>query len=312
MHSDKKFFLLYPLTGIMAFALLSFAHDGFRMDRGIETYYLPIAVGAGMGCIIAYFRNKIEARTRMYERKLSKEREDAAMGRAAAAIAHEVRNPLNALAMGLQRLQMEAGELGSEHRQLLDLMLSSVRRANGIIGNLLRYSKPQRPEMESFSLDGLLDGLLILYKPCCDDSGIAVRKHVFFHEPVFGDPNLIRQVIENLLANAIEAQPGGGFLETELKDLGREVVLAVRNGGFAIPPGEAERIFDPYFTTKATGTGLGVSIAHRIVEAHGGRMEVDAAGDGQVEIRVYLPSMRTRATIPDGTEGSIDHEDSRC
>jgi signal transduction histidine kinase len=113
MHSDKKLFLLYFLAGIMAFALLSFAHDGFRTDRAIQSYYLPISVGAGVGGMIAYFRNKIEARTRMYERRLSKEREDAAMGRAAAAIAHEVRNPLNALAIGLQRLQLEAGSAPS-------------------------------------------------------------------------------------------------------------------------------------------------------------------------------------------------------
>lgn len=153
--------------------------------------------------------------------------------------------------------------------------------------------------------------MLVLYKLRCDDSEIDIRKNVSFHEPVFGDANLIRQVLENLLANAIEAQPRGGFLEAELKSRGREVVLAVRNGGFPLRPGEAERIFAPYFTTKATGTGLGVSIARRIVEAHGGRMEVDAASDGRVEIRVMLPLTRAPATIPDEMEGVVHHEDPR-
>lgn len=292
MQSDKRLLVLYPVVGVMLFMLLSYAHEGFISDRSIETYYLPMTVGFTVGCVIAFMRNTIETRTRQYERQLSKEREDAALGRAAAAIAHEVRNPLNAIAMGLQRLQIEVEDLGTEHQRLLSLMFDSVQRANEIIGELLRYARPQRPQMELFSLGRVVENVLVLYKPLCTDLGMVVRESILFTDPVLGDANLLKQVIENLLRNAIEAQPNGGLLDIELKREEKEVVLAVRNSGFLLPQDEAMRIFEPYFSTKAQGTGLGMSIALRIVKAHGGHMDVQTNGNHHVKISVHLPFQR--------------------
>jgi signal transduction histidine kinase len=311
MHSDKRLLLLYPVVGVMLFLLLSFTHEGFRWDRDIETYYLPMTVGFTVGSVIAYFRNTIETRTRRYERHLAEEREDALLGRAAAAIAHEVRNPLNAIAMGLQRLQIEAGELGSEHRQLLSLMLDSVHRTNGIIGDLLRYSRPQRPKMEPLSLGRLIEDLLALYKSPCNDLGIEVRNDLSYTDPILGDADLLKQLMENLIRNAMEAQPGGGFLEVELKREEQEIVLSVRNAGFALPPDEAERIFEPYFTTKAQGTGLGACIAGRIAKAHGGQMTVRTNGKGHVEISARLPLTVTAPTVQEEQKGLVSDENPR-
>ena len=311
MESGKRVLVLYPLVGVMAFLLLSYAHEGFVSDRSLETYYLPITVGFTVGCVIALMRNTIETRTRQYERQLSKEREDAVLGRAAAAIAHEVRNPLNAIAMGLQRLQIEAEDLGSEHRQLLSLMLDSVQRANGIVADLLQYSRPQRPHKEPFCLARTLEDMLTLYKPLCTDLGIVVRERILFREPALGDADLLKQVMENLLRNAIEAQPCGGFLEVELRGEEREVVLAVRNGGFSLPRDEAVRIFEPYFTTKAQGTGLGMPIALRIVRAHGGHMDVQTNGNDHVKISVRLPLLECPTTIQEEPRGQSSDENSR-
>lgn len=312
MESDKRLLVLYPLVGVMTFVLLSYAHEGFIWDRTIDTYYLPMTVGFTVGCIIAFMRNTIETRTRQYERQLSREREDAILGRAAAAIAHEVRNPLNAIAMGLQRLQIEAEDLGSEHRQLLSLMLDSVQRANGIIGDLLRYSRPQQPHKELFCLGGAVEDMLVLYKPICTDLGIVVRENILFRDPVLGDVNLLKQVIENLLRNAIEAQPSGGFLEMELKGEEKAVVLTVRNGGFLLPQDESLRIFEPYFTTKAQGTGLGMSIALRIVKAHGGHMDVQTNGKDHVRIAVHLPLPEDGPAIQEEMKGPGSDENTRC
>jgi signal transduction histidine kinase len=311
MQSDKKLLLLYPVVGVMIFMLLSYGHEGFIWDRSIDTYYLPMTVGFTVGSVIAFMRNTIETRTRKYERQLSQEREDAALGRAAAAIAHEVRNPLNAIAMGLQRLQMEAQDLGSEHRQLLSLMLDSVHRANGIIGDLLRYSRPQRPRKEPFSLGQVVEDMLVLYKPLCSALGIVVRESILFRDPVLGDAGLLKQVVENLLRNAIEAQPAGGSLEMELKGEDKEVVLAVCNGGFRLPQDEATRIFEPYFTTKAQGTGLGMSIAQRIVKAHGGHMDVETNGGDHVTISVRLPLTENPSASRDERKGEDPDENSR-
>jgi two-component system, NtrC family, sensor histidine kinase HydH len=217
------------------------------------------------------------------------EREDAALGRVAAAIAHEVRNPLNALGMGLQRLQIEARELILDHQQLVSLMLDSVTRTNRIIGGLLKYARPQKPNRRSMRLDSIIEEHLLLYQPQCTEIGIEVTKNIDFRKPVFADADLLGQIFQNLLFNAIEAQTGGGFIRVELKRRGSEVGLAIRNGGFLLPADEAEHIFEPYFTTKVQGTGLGLSIAQRIAEAHGGRLEVRSMENNQVEIVAHLP-----------------------
>jgi two-component system, NtrC family, sensor histidine kinase HydH len=294
--------MLYPFAGMAAFVFLSFLHDGFRTDRSIDTFFLPIGVGLTVGTVIGLMQNRIETKTRAYERQLSKEREDAALGRAAATIAHEVRNPLNALGMGLQRLQFEAHELAPEHHVLITLMLDSVDRANGIISGLLRYARPQKPVMKLMRLDLLAEDILSLYLHSCQERGIRVTRFFECHESIWGDRSLLSQVMENLIRNAIEAQPRGGILELEVKRLEHEVALVFRNHGFLLPSGEIDRIFEPYFTTKAQGTGLGLSIARGIVEAHGAKIEANVTGSGIIELTLYFPLPHPLSDVKSCTE----------
>lgn len=289
MPSRKKSFFLLPILVMVFFAFLSFVHDGFRTDRDIQSYYIPLIIGLAAGLIISYYRNRIETNSRSFERQLSKEREDAALGRAAATIAHEVRNPLNALGIGLQRLQIEENELNPEHQHLVGLMLDAVRRANGIVSGLLSYAGPQKPKHKIMYLDLLTENMLNLYQYRFTELDIRVTKRIDFREPISGDPDLLSQVVENLLKNAVEAQPHGGFLHMELERQNHEIVLKVRNGGFPLSPNQAERILEPYFTTKATGSGLGLPVAQRIVQAHGGHLEVKATEKDTVEIAIHLP-----------------------
>ena len=282
-------FVLFPIVGAMIFICLSFVHDGLRTDRDLQSYYLPIGVGMTVGLTVAFLQNRMQTRTRKYERQLSREREDAALGRVAAAIAHEVRNPLNALGMGLQRLQIEAHELSSDHQQLLSLMLDSVDRTNRTIGGLLKYARPRKPNQRSIRLDLIIEEQLLLYESRCKEIGIEVAKNIDFREPVFADADLLSQVVQNLLLNAIEAQAGGGFIRIELKRRGSEVSLSIHNGGFFLSDDQAEHIVEPYFTTKVQGTGLGLSIAQRIIETHGGRLELRSMANNQVETVVHLP-----------------------
>jgi two-component system, NtrC family, sensor histidine kinase HydH len=289
LMNERLRFVLFPVVGAMVFICLSFVHDGLRTDRDLQTYYLPIGVGITVGLTVAFLQNRMETRTRKYERQLSREREDAALGRVAAAIAHEVRNPLNALGMGLQRLQMEAGELSIDHQQLVSLMLDSVTRTNRTIGGLLKYARPQKPNPQSMRLDLMIDEVLLLYQSRCKEMGIRITQNIGFRGPVMGDADLLNQVVQNLLVNAIEAQSGGGFIHIELKRRGSEVSLAIRNGGFFVPADHAQCIFEPYFTTKTDGTGLGLPIAQRLMEAHGGRLEIRSLANNQVEMVAHLP-----------------------
>ena len=268
-----------------------------HLDRSIHRlwrdFFVFGAAFALLGICISFilYRNQSShlAQVQTYERRISKEREDAALGRAAAAIAHEIRNPLNALGMGLQRLQLEGKELTPDHRHLLTLLMDAVGRADASVSGLLNTARPPMPNWKPVHLDRLFQNILALYVHRLEELKISLDQRLNFRETISGDPELLGQVIENLLRNAMEAQPEGGFIHVTVDRDGREVHLKIRNGGFALPEGKTTRILEPYFTTKARGTGLGLTIAQRIIQAHNGRLETAVPEPGTLEITVYLP-----------------------
>lgn len=261
-----------------------------RLWRGFFTFGTALALFGGILSFLLYRGQKRElAGVRSFERELSRSREEASLGRAAAAISHEIRNSLNAVAMGLQRLQVESPLLASENRRLLELMSSAVGRANATVTGLLRYARPPRPRLEAVSLDLLAKNCIELYRDKTEIGKIRFSEGFGLEEPISGDPGLLAQVIENMIKNAVEAQPDGGIVAVSTGRQGREGFFKVCNAGCKLHPQDLERIFEPYFTTKADGTGLGLSIAKRIIEAHNGRMSAHILEQDQLEVVFHLP-----------------------
>ena len=263
------------------------------IDRLWRDFFVFGAAFALLGAFLSFllYRQHTSHFTQVksFERRISKEREDASLGRAAAGIAHEIRNPLNALGIGLQRLQLEGDELRDEHQRLVSLMMDAVHRTNNSVKGLLNYARPQMPDQKPARLDLLVERTLALYLSRCEDLHIKVTQEFHFKEIISADPELLGQVIENLLRNAIEAQPDGGFIHAEVGQKKREAYFTIRNGGFTLSTEETDRIFEPYFTTKTEGTGLGLTISQRIIQAHGGRLEAHTPEAGIVIIDFYLP-----------------------
>ena len=257
------------------------------------------ALGVVLSLILYRYQSAHLREVRQFERKLALERENAALGRAAAAIAHEVKNPLNTLGMGLQRLELEARGLTRDERHQLGLMLDAVKRANSSMNGLLTYARPRQPDMRPVRLDLMVEDILDLYSGRCETAGISLSTEITFRKSISGDPDLLKQVVENLLKNAVEAQPGGGFIHVTVSGQDREVCLKIKNAGFSLNPQDADRILDPYYTTKADGTGLGLSISRRTVAAHGGRITVRAVKPDRVEIAVYLPRAQPEGASTD-------------
>jgi len=286
---------LVPVNGKVIAVGLDAGYLHRAIGRLWRDFFIFSAALASLGVflsLILYRRQAAHlAQVQEFDRQLALERENAALGRSAAAIAHEVRNPLNVLGMGLQRLLIEAGGLTDDHRRLVDLMLDAVKRANTSVEGLLRYARPQRPLKKEMRLDLLVEDMLHLYKRQCEASGIALTRRIVDQRPITGDPDLLGQVVENLLKNAIEAQPKGGSVHVEVSGGPNHwLCLKMTNKGFSLKPEEAEQILEPYFTTKPDGTGLGLTISRRIVEAHGGRLTVRVPESGTVEISIWLPS----------------------
>jgi len=282
-----------PMEGKELIVALDAEHLYRSTGRMWRNFFVFSAALASLGVVLSFILYRYQAghltQVTQFERRISKEREDASLGRAAAGIAHEIRNPLNALGIGLQRLQLEGDELRDEHRRLVSLMMDAVHRTNNSVKSLLNYARPQKPNRKPTRVDLLLERTLALYSSRCEDLHIKVTQEFHFKEIISADPGLLGQVIENLLRNAIEAQPDGGFIHAEVGQKKREVYLTIKNGGSTLSTEETDRIFEPYFTTKTEGTGLGLTISQRIIQAHGGRLEAHTPEAGIVIIDFYLP-----------------------
>jgi signal transduction histidine kinase len=287
----------FPLEGKGLVLALNADYLHQAIGRLWRDFFFFSAALASLGVILSLILHRYQAshlmQVRKFERQLASERENASLGRSAAAIAHEIRNPLNALGIGLQRLQLEGEEITDEHKRLIDLMLESVKRANGSVQGLLRYARPQKVSKRAMRLDQLLEDMLNIYLDHARKSGINVSRTITFKETISADPDLLRQVMENLLKNAIEAQPEGGFIELTVERENDSAGFRIMNAGFTLKPEDADQIFNPYFTTKADGTGLGLTISRRIVEAHGGYMKATVPKTGVVQISVCLPAPRS-------------------
>jgi two-component system, NtrC family, sensor histidine kinase HydH len=211
--------------------------------------------------------------TREFERKMARQHEDAALGRAAATITHELRNPLNAIGMGLQRLQIEGDTLDSEQQELLTSMRNAVDRSNTIVTRLRQYAHSFEVVRQPVNVSELLSQTLTLYRSQCEEQQIDIELDCGQDILIPGDGVLLGQLFENLLKNSVEAQQLGGFLTISVAQVEGNCHIEISNGGFSLSREESKLLFEPYFTRKSKGTGLGLVISRKIVQAHNGRLD---------------------------------------
>jgi two-component system sensor histidine kinase HydH len=275
-------------------------------------FFIFSALLAALGVFFSWLLHRLQSayliQIRTFDRHLAQQREDASLGRAAAAIAHEIRNPLNAISMGLQRIQMEADALAGDHRELVRNMLVAVTRTNGIIADFRRYAGPLQPELSAVDAGEVIRDVLALYQQTCAQQRIAVRSRLETPVLVLADRDLIAEVFENLIKNGIEAMPEGGDLLIGAADGEESVGIWIENSGFTFPPNQADQILSPYFTTKVRGTGLGLPIASRIIAAHGGRLDLSVPRPGVLRTTTILPHPAPQDR--EKRKGDASHEDS--
>ena len=264
-------------------------------QRGIRNQFilfgtLLLALGIFFSWLLYRYQQHDLLQARHFERMLAREHEAAALGRATATIAHEVRNPLNAIHMGLQRLQLESDNLNRDQEEMLAAMREAVTRTSTIVTELQRFTRKLQPKNAPVHLEKIINQVLTLYKPACSEQGITITHTQQSALPVRGDRELLAEVLENLIKNAVEAQPSGGFIRIRLTDSGNRQSLLISNGGFSLPEQERQRPGEPYFTSKTRGTGLGLALCRRIVEAHRGQLEIQTTTENDTfTVKVTLP-----------------------
>ena len=216
----------------------------------------------------------------------------SALGNMAAAVAHEVRNPLNAISMGLQRLKAEfqPADDQEDYSRLTALMLGEVQRLNTIVEQFLSLARPIEINAEALPLPEVLKELASLEDSDAKRSQVQIRVIAAPNLPALkADPDLLTQVLLNLMLNGLQAMPEGGTLTLEAKTSNSNFLIAVTDTGTGIAAENHRRIFEPYFTTKAKGTGLGLAISRRIIEAHGGTITAANETAGGCRFEICLP-----------------------
>jgi two-component system sensor histidine kinase PilS (NtrC family) len=254
------------------------------------------------------------------EAELRRSERLAATGQLAANMAHEIRNPLAAISGSLEMLRDREGR-GAEPRQggdaderqrLMGIALREVERLDHLIADFLEYARPAAAEPAPLPLAPVIEEVVKMLEASCAPA-VALESDVPADCAVRADPRQLRQVLWNLLLNALQALPGGGRVAITARRVaeppqeagpqrrnavdegGQAVEIAISDTGVGIAPEVLERVFEPFFTTKRAGSGLGLPTVHRVVENHGGSLSLESRPGVGTTIRVRLPAAEVSA-----------------
>ena len=198
------------------------------------------------------------------------------------------------MGMGLQRLKREflptEESKKEEYVSFLELILKETRRVNEIIEQFLTLSRPFELTLRESSLQDLLKNLVTLFQEEASSVGVALREEISSGLPLIKmDPERLTQAFINIMKNGMQAMSQGGTLRIETRSLKDRVEVIISDSGSGIPPEQMEKVFNYYYTTKEKGVGLGLPIAHRIIEAHGGQLGIESQVGSGTKVTVILP-----------------------
>jgi signal transduction histidine kinase len=213
----------------------------------------------------------------------------AVLGRLAAGLAHEIRNPLGSISGSIELLRT-GGTLSTEDQKLCEIVERETARLNDLVGDMLDLSRPRAPTKTTVDLATTVRDLTTLASKSGRGGDVNVRYDGPRAAPILGDADQIRQVVWNLMRNAIQASaPGDEVRVTVTEDPEGARLVEVRDHGPGIPPAVRERIFDALFTTRGQGMGIGLAVVKRILDDHGFGIEVESADGQGAAFRVRIP-----------------------
>jgi two-component system, NtrC family, sensor histidine kinase HydH len=215
----------------------------------------------------------------------------AALGQLSAGLAHELRNPMGTIAASAEMLEGKVGGSDAVSTELAGFIRTEVHRANSLITRFLQFARPLQLQARPSDISEVIGRAIAQVERTPAGSNVSIYRNFSPDVPPFNfDPELIEVVFYNLLLNAAQATPAGGAVTVKTRAGAGEVEIAVIDRGAGIDPKHVESIFNPFFTTKPEGVGLGLAIVSKIIDEHGGRMAVESEpGKGSV-FQVLLPA----------------------
>jgi len=223
------------------------------------------------------------------EKRLAESEHLANVGQLAATLAHEIKNPLAGISGAIQVIGGSL-PLDNPHREIIGEVLSEIDRLDETARDLLIYARPKPPRRKRVQLGPLLQDAIIQLRSHSSVQGLIIHcEGLTCAVEAFVDEALFRQVISNLFLNAAHACENGGEVTCRLSSEEGKVQIDVVDTGIGIDPDNVDKVFEPFFTTKAKGTGLGLAICKRIVESHGGSMELHSQRGKGTSVSIKMP-----------------------
>lgn len=229
----------------------------------------------------------------LLKQKLADAQRLASLGEMVAGISHEIRNPLGIISSTAELLKQKLGHAGPEV-ELADVVVEEADRLNDIVTDFLNFARPQAPNFMPCRIDEVIEKNLTFLAPEINRIGCRIHKRFSTDIPeIEADPALLYQAFLNILMNAMQAMPEGGDLYIEVSAHKHTLTTLFTDEGSGIPDEALNRIWEPFFTSKDKGSGLGLPIVKKIVEGHGGIVEVDKGPEKGVQVTVTLPVDRS-------------------
>lgn len=275
-------------------ATLEEARDRDLQQALLLAGFIFLGTGLVSVAVLAAARHRGRELERL-RREVAESEHLAAVGRLAGSVAHEVRNPLSAL-RGLVQFLAKGQEAGSKQAEYAAVAVAEVDRLERVVSGLLEYTRPRAPRLFPLDLEESLRGTLDLMKDDQRAQGVELNLRVEGALPtVEADPDQLRQVLLNLVVNALEALDGRGGLTISARPGKGQVTVEVADDGPGLPADALEQVFDPFYSTRQRGSGLGLAIARRIVLAHGGDIKAANRPEGGAVFTFTLPQRGGKA-----------------
>lgn len=218
----------------------------------------------------------------------------AALGQLSGGLAHEIRNPLGVISASAELLQQNVSKENKVAREMAGFIRGEVNRSNMLVTRFLDFARPSKLQLSEANLNEVVEGAISqLTEKLKDDAGdLRIEKHLAAPPKFTFDVTLIESAVLNLLLNAHEAMPSGGTLQIRVRREKDSAIIEVADQGVGIPDEHLENIFNPFFTTKPTGVGLGLAIVSKFIDSHGGNISVVSEEGKGSTFRISLPMDR--------------------
>lgn len=284
--------LLFGLRGGLICAAvisLNFIPEYFGDYKAPMATQVDTAMEVVLYFVTAFITGLFVDRERREAKRLKQAENLALLGQAAAAVAHELKTPLVAIGGFAMQINRDLEE-DHPHREKLRIIVDQVAHMERLLREMLDYSRPAQLQLEAQSLNEMVSEVVSLCAAAAKEAGVSLEQKA---DPDMDSPPLdgarMKQVILNLVQNAVQASPKGGVVWVITRQYPKYVEVEVADQGPGIPRENWDKLFFPFFTTKRGGTGLGLAISHKIVEAHGGTLELVKSNENGTTFRVQLP-----------------------